>query len=208
MSTDHTAHFGDDASRTHAAHLGMWLFLASEVLLFTVMFTAYALYRADYTAVFHEGRKHMAVGLGTLNTYFLVTSSILVALAVGQGRAGSRWLCTALLGCAVALGAAFLCVKGIEYRQHIHEGALPGARYRLESLQAPGASIFFSLYWVMTAVHALHVLIGMAVLSTLAVLSARGHFALHHHVPLEVGGMYWHLVDVIWLFLWPLFYLV
>jgi cytochrome c oxidase subunit 3 len=204
----HAAHFGDDEARTHAAHLGMWLFLASEVLLFTVMFTAYALYRFDYGPMFHEGRKHMAVGLGTANTYILVSSSVLVALAVERGRSGHRLSCTLLLAGAFLLGAAFLVVKGIEYRQHIIEGALPGYRYRLDFPRGAGASIFFSLYWLMTGVHALHVVMGMSVLGALAVLAARGRFTPGHHSPLEIGGMYWHLVDVLWLFLWPLFYLV
>ena len=108
-----------------------------------------------------------------------------------------------LLAAACLLGVGFLCIKGVEYSQHIHEGALPGARYHLESLREPGASLFFSLYWLMTGVHALHVLVGLGVLSTFAVLSWRGRAR-----SLELGGMYWHLVDVIWLFLWPLFYLV
>ncbi|MFT3837857.1 MAG: cytochrome c oxidase subunit 3 [Myxococcaceae bacterium] len=200
MRSEHAAHFGSEAARETAAHLGMWIFLVSEVLLFTVMFTAYALYRADYSAVFHLGRRQMAVGLGTANTYLLVSSSVVVALAV---KHRSHRVSALLLGVAVLFGAAFLTIKGVEYAQHIHEGALPGARYHLASLQEPGASLFFSLYWLMTAVHALHVLVGMGVLATLAVLSWNGRPRW-----LEQGGMYWHLVDVIWLFLWPLFYLV
>jgi cytochrome c oxidase subunit 3 len=207
-SDEPAAHFGSAESRVRAAHLGMWLFLASELLLFTVMFTAYALYRADHASAFAIGRKHMAVGLGTLNTYLLVTSSILVALAVGQGREGKRRACAALLAAAMSLGAGFLVVKGIEYRQHVLEGALPGAHFHVEGVHQTGVSLFFSLYWLMTGVHALHVIIGLSVLGTLAVLAARGRFTPERHAPLEVGGMYWHLVDVIWLFLWPLFYLV
>jgi cytochrome c oxidase subunit 3 len=208
MPADRAAHFGDRTARDHAAHLGMWVFLATELLLFTVMFATYALYRADFSSTFREGHRHMAVAIGTANTYVLVTSSVFVALAVAQGRVGSRRLCAALLGVAILLGATFLVLKGIEYAQHVRDGALPGVHYRLSEFQQPGASLFFSLYWLMTGVHALHVVIGLGVLISLTVLALKGRFTADEHGPLEVGGMYWHLVDVIWLFLWPLFYLV
>jgi cytochrome c oxidase subunit 3 len=208
MPADPGAHFGDRAARDHAAHLGMWVFLATELLLFTVMFATYALYRADFSLTFREGHRHMAVAIGTANTYVLVTSSVFVALAVAQGRAGSRRICAGLLGVAIALGATFLVLKGIEYAQHVRDGALPGVHYRLSEFARPGASLFFSLYWLMTGVHALHVVIGLGVLISLTVLALRGRFTPDAHGPLEIGGMYWHLVDVIWLFLWPLFYLV
>ncbi|MCP3100480.1 cytochrome c oxidase subunit 3 family protein [Myxococcus sp. K15C18031901] len=200
-------HFGDEASRQDAAHLGMWIFIASEVMLFTALFTAYAFYRYAYPDAFHQGRLHMEVGLGTLNTYVLVTSSILVALAISAVRAGRDLRAGGLLLGALALGVVFLFIKGAEYTQHAHDGALPGAWYDFEAFSMPGASLFFTLYWVMTGVHAVHVLVGMGVLSTLAVRALSGHFSVAYHTPLELGGMYWHLVDIVWLFLWPLLYL-
>jgi cytochrome c oxidase subunit 3 len=200
-------HFGDEASRQDAAHLGMWVFLSTEVLLFAGLFAAYAMYRLAYPEVFHQAREHMAVALGTINTYLLVTSSVLVALAISSIRSGRDLLAAALLAGAVLLGCGFLVVKGIEYAQHVREGALPGAHYALDKFAVPGASLYFTLYWIMTAVHAVHVTIGVGVLSVLCFQTLSGKFSASYHTPLELGGMYWHLVDVVWLFLWPLLYL-
>ncbi|MCE9670217.1 cytochrome c oxidase subunit 3 family protein [Myxococcus stipitatus] len=200
-------HFGDEASRQDAAHVGMWVFLASEVMLFTALFTAYALYRYAYPDAFHQGRAYMDVGLGTLNTYVLVTSSILVALAITSVRAGRDMRAGMFLLGAWVLGVGFLCIKGMEYAHHAHDGALPGAWYDFDDFAVPGASLFFTLYWVMTGIHAIHVLVGLGVLSTLVVRALSGRFSAAYHTPLELGGMYWHLVDIVWLFLWPLLYL-
>ncbi|MFP2956828.1 cytochrome c oxidase subunit 3 family protein [Myxococcus sp. 1LA] len=201
-------HFGDESARQGAAHMGMWVFLASEVMLFTALFTAYALYRLAYPEVFHLGRTHMDVMLGTLNTYVLVSSSILVALAIASIRAGSELAACALLSGAVLLGVAFLSIKGIEYAHHAHDKALPGAHYAYAKFAIPGANLYFTLYWVMTGIHALHVTVGIGVLAVMAFRTLGGSFSAAYHTPLELGGMYWHLVDVIWLFLWPLLYLV
>jgi cytochrome c oxidase subunit 3 len=200
-------HFGDESSRQDAAHLGMWIFLASEVMLFTALFTAYALYRLEYPEVFLHGPEHMEVALGTLNTYVLVTSSILVALATTAIRAGKELRAGALLVGAVLLGVTFLCVKGVEYAHHVRDGGLPGAHYALEEFAVPGGNIYLTLYWVMTGVHAVHVAVGVGVLSVMAFRTLGGAFSPSYHTPLELGGMYWHLVDVIWLVLWPLLYL-
>ncbi|QDE83617.1 MULTISPECIES: cytochrome c oxidase subunit 3 [Myxococcus] len=200
-------HFGDEASRQDAAHLGMWIFLATEVLLFSVLFTAYALYRLTYPGVFQQAPAHMDVFLGTLNTFVLVSSSILVALAVDAIRNGRDFAAAALLALSVLLGMAFLFIKAAEYTKHVHDGALPGAWYAYEAFALPGANLYFTLYWVMTGVHAVHVLVGVGVLVTLALRTLAGEFGARFHTPVELGGMYWHLVDVVWLFLWPLLYL-
>lgn len=201
-------HFGDEAARQGAAHMGMWVFLASEVMLFTALFTAYALYRLAYPEVFHQGREHMDLVLGTTNTYALVTSSILVALAISAIRSGKQLVAGALLVGAVLLGVTFLCIKGVEYAHHAHDKALPGAWYAYEKFAVPGANLYFTLYWVMTGVHAVHVTVGICVLCVMAFRTLGGSFDASYHTPLELGGMYWHLVDIIWLFLWPLLYLV
>ncbi|WP_426752722.1 cytochrome c oxidase subunit 3 [Myxococcus sp. Y35] len=201
-------HFGDEPARQGAAHMGMWVFLASEVMLFTALFTAYALYRLAYPEVFHLGRTYMDVTLGTANTYVLVCSSILVALAIAAVRSGRDLVASVLLIGAALLGVCFLSIKGAEYVHHIHDQALPGAHYAFEKFAIPGASLYFTLYWVMTGIHALHVVVGVGVLSVMAFRALGGSFSAAYHTPLELGGMYWHLVDVIWLFLWPLLYLV
>ncbi|GHG77499.1 cytochrome c oxidase subunit 3 [Comamonas sp. JC664] len=200
-------HFGDESSREDAAHLGMWIFIATEVLLFAVLFTAYALYRLTYPDLFQRAPAHMDVFLGTLNTFVLVTSSIVVALAVDSVRKGRDFAGAALLALAVLLGIAFLSIKAAEYAKHVRDGALPGAWYAYEAFAVPGANLYFTLYWVMTGVHAVHVLVGVSVLVTLMLRTLTGEFGARFHTPVALGGMYWHLVDVIWLFLWPLLYL-
>ncbi|XXF78114.1 cytochrome c oxidase subunit 3 [Myxococcaceae bacterium GXIMD 01537] len=199
------AHFGTEEAARDASHLGMWVFIATEVLLFAALFVAYGVYRSVYGDLFHEAQRHMSVGLGTLNTYVLVTSSILVALAVHRGREGRAAACGALLWGAVLLGVLFLVLKGVEYGKHVREGALPGAWYAFEGFARPGASLFYSLYWLITGLHAVHVSVGLGVLGTLAVRA--GRFSAAYSTPLELGGMYWHLVDVVWLFVYPLMYL-
>ncbi|AKQ66134.1 Cytochrome c oxidase polypeptide III [Myxococcus hansupus] len=201
------SHFGDESSRQDAAHLGMWIFIATEVLLFAVLFTAYAFYRLTYPEVFQQGPAHMDVFLGTLNTFVLVSSSILVALAVDAVRGGKEFVSAALLALTVVMGIAFLSIKAAEYAKHVRDGALPGAWYAYEAFAAPGANLYFTLYWVMTGVHAVHVLVGVGVLVTLMLRTLSGELGARFHTPLELGGMYWHLVDVVWLFLWPLLYL-
>jgi cytochrome c oxidase subunit 3 len=185
----------------------MWVFIATEVLLFAGLFVVYGVYRYAFTEVFVEAHQHMSVGLGTVNTLLLVVSSILVALAVHWGREGRTLLCSGLLWGAVVLGTAFLALKGVEYHHHVREGALPGAWYALEEFAREGAALFYSLYWLTTGLHALHVTVGLGVLGTLAVQAAGGKFSRDWHTPLELGGMYWHLVDVVWLFVYPLMYL-
>lgn len=207
VRSEAASHFGTAEAAQHASHLGMWVFISTEILLFAALFVAYAVYRSVYGDLFHEAQHHMNVGLGTANTYVLVTSSILVALAVHVGREGKTLLCSALLWGAVLLGALFMVLKGIEYSEHVKEGALPGQWYAFAEFARPGASLFYSLYWLITGLHAIHVTVGMSVLAVLAVQAAGGKFSRAYYTPLELGGMYWHLVDVIWLFVYPLMYL-
>lgn len=195
-------------SQTHAARLGTWLLLVSEVLLFAGLFTLYASYRTAYPQVFAEAVGHARLYLGSAMTLLLVTSSLTVALAVhelrsGAARGAGRWLLATL-----GLGALFLALKGYEYHTHVQEGALPGVHYHFEKLQEPGAALFFTLYYLMTGLHALHVAAGLLYLCGVAWAIRRGRVSARYPTSLEMGGLYWHLVDVIWLFLWPLFYLM
>nr|WP_044193740.1 cytochrome c oxidase subunit 3 family protein [Hyalangium minutum] len=203
----HAEHFGDEASRQDAAHMGMWIFLATEVLLFAALFAAYSLYRLAYPEVFSQAREHMDLALGTINTYVLVSSSVLVALAIASIRKGRDLAAGVLLAGAVLLGITFLCIKGMEYAHHAKDKALPGAHYAYDKFAVPGASLYFTLYWIMTGIHAVHVTVGIGVLSVLCGQALSGKFSAAYHTPVELGGMYWHLVDIVWLFLWPLLYL-
>lgn len=199
-------HFPDAESQLHAARLGMWLFLATEILLFAGLFVAYALYRSQFPAGFREGSTHLDLALGTINTAVLLTSSLTVAIAVGSVRAGSPRAAALLLLATLALGAAFLAIKGVEYAHKIHEGALPG-RFLTADHPVPGMNVFFTVYWISTGLHAAHVTAGMAVLAWMAWRCARRELGPDYFIPIENAGLYWHLVDLVWIFLFPLLYL-
>jgi cytochrome c oxidase subunit 3 len=188
------------------AQLGMWIFLATEVLFFGGLFAAYLYGRTHWPPGFAAASRHTDVLLGTVNTALLLTSSALVALAMvcDEEAERRRWV-SWLLGASAALGLAFLVIKGIEYRQEWHEGLFPGPGFALAG--TPGAELFFMLYFVTTALHGLHLLIGIALLAVFAWGSARlAPWAPHRR--LEVAGLYWHFVDIVWIFLYPLLYLV
>jgi cytochrome c oxidase subunit 3 len=200
--------FEDLETQTHAGVFGMWVFLGSEVLFFSGLFALYASYRADFPEVFREAAGHTDLALGTANTYVLVTASWLVALAVGSIRRSEGRRASRLLGLAAFLGVVFLTLKGIEYAHHFHDGIYPGRYYEFAGLVGVGAKSFFSLYYAMTGLHAIHVFGGIVWLGWLSHATARGRYDAEYHTPLELGGMYWHFVDVVWLFLWPMFYLL
>jgi len=199
--------FEDLAKQTHAAHLGMWIFLGSEVLLFAGLFALYAGYRAMYPADFAAAIAHDDVAIGTANTLILITSSLTVVLSVHEARIGRPHRAAAFLGASIALGLLFLFLKGMEYAEHIREGILPGVGYRYAELHGYGEKMFFNLYYVMTGLHALHVIGGMVLLGWVLLGCLKGAYTPLYHTPVELGGLYWHLIDVIWIFLWPLLYL-
>lgn len=202
------AHFEDLARQTHAARLGMWVFIGSEALLFSALFALYAAYNAAYPGEFRIAAAHTDLVLGTIMTAVLLTSSYLVAMSLARVRADKTRDATLFLAGAIALAAAFLVLKGFEYAEHFRDGLFPGVAYRSSALPGPGPNIFFTLYYAMTGLHALHVLGGMVLLLWLTWRVHGGRFDDAYHTPLELGGMYWHFVDVIWVFLWPLFYLL
>ena len=187
------------------AKLGMWLFLITEMLLFSGLFLAYAYMRARYPAEFHHAGGEMNAVLGVTNTLVLLTSSLSMGLAILAIQRGER--SRALLGLAVTilLGLVFLGNKAFEWTAEIRHGNYPGSPH-LATLP-PGEQVFFGLYYTMTGLHGLHVLVGITMLTVMAVLVARGRINQDRNVMLENGGLYWHLVDVVWIFLLPLFYL-
>jgi cytochrome c oxidase subunit III len=193
------------ASRAETARLGMWIFLATEVMFFGALLLAYLYGRTHWPEGFAAAARHTDVVLGTLNTGLLLTSSALVALAVAcEDEARHRDWVAWLLAASGSLGVAFLAIKGIEYRQEWQEGLFPGAGFELD---VTGAQLFFVLYFFMTGIHALHLLAGIALLAVFA-------WGTHRRRPwapprrVEAAGLYWHFVDVVWIFLYPLLYLV
>ncbi len=192
--------------QAHAAHLGMWVFLASEALLFAGLFALYAAYRVEHPAAFAAGVEGNARVLGSLNTLVLLTSSFTVALAVQQSRSGHAGRCAALLATTLLAGGAFLVIKATEYRLHFHEGVFPGG-FGSDVAPRQGLVVFHTLYFVMTGLHAIHVVVGMAVLLVTAIRVVGGRVRPPADHPVALAALYWHLVDVIWIFLWPLFYL-
>jgi cytochrome c oxidase subunit 3 len=201
-------HFQDLERQQHAVRLGMWAFLSSETLLFAGLFGLLAGYRAMYTADFLAASHHNNVAIGTANTFILITSSFSVAWALHSVRHGARRVAALCLVLTVALGATFLGLKTVEYADHFRHGIQPGSYYSFEEMPSHGAKLFFTLYYFLTGLHALHVLGGMTFLALLIRPVVRGRYGEAHHVPLENGALYWHLVDLIWIFLWPLLYLV
>ncbi|MEO8551672.1 MAG: cytochrome c oxidase subunit 3 [Kofleriaceae bacterium] len=199
----------DTLPRQHAtARLGMWIFLASESLLFAALFALYAAYRYVYPVAFHAAAAHANVLIGTVNTYLLLTSSLTVALAIAETKRSHRRRALVLLALTIALGVAFEVLKGIEYGQHLADGIAPGDYYAFAALPARGAVLYFTLYYLMTGLHALHVAGGLCALAWLWLSLYRGRIDSTSYLALELGGLYWHLVDLVWIFLWPLIYLV
>jgi cytochrome c oxidase subunit 3 len=222
------AHHFDDAEQQYsAAELGMWLFLATEVLFFGGVFAVYAVYRYWYAAAFVDGSHHLDVPLGTINTAILLSSSVTMALAVRAAQTTERGNLVRNLLLTLLLGGAFLGIKGYEYHHKYEERLVPGPNFRapdqvLTSAQESNSSLkvvgrqpasgpielFFSLYFVMTGLHALHMVIGAAILMVLIVAASRGAFSADYFTPVEMTGLYWHFVDIIWVFLFPLLYLI
>src|SRR5262245_39373587 len=169
MAQPHLAeHYEDLRKQTHAARIGMWVFLASETLLFAALFALYASYRVAYPRAFHEGVHLTDLFLGTLNTYVLITSSFTMALSIYATRRNAPRAAFWLLLATFAMGIVFLILKGVEYSAHFKEGMFPGERYHAAALPTHGGQLFFSLYYYMTGLHALHVIAGMAIIAWLA----------------------------------------
>ena len=188
------------------AKMGMWLFLFTEVLLFGGLFLAYAVYRFKNPAQFHLAGMEMNTTIGTLNTIILLTSSLTVALAIAAIQKGNRFLSIILLSVTDILGFIFLLNKYFEWMAEIHRGNFPGGK---ELLAKPdGQILFFGLYYVMTGLHGIHVIIGMSILTFILVYIIKNKVTPDNYIKLENAGLYWHLVDLIWIFLFPLFYLV
>jgi cytochrome c oxidase subunit 3 len=205
-------HFDDLEQQKECATLGMWLFLATEVLLFGGVFCAYIIYRRMYYEAWTIGSDRLNPYLGTLNTVILLTSSFFVVMAVhaahrGDNKAICRWLLLTIL-----LGLSFLVVKGFEYHKDYTEGLIPWLNWHPEGITDPrvkaNVEMFMTFYFVMTMIHALHMTIGAAVLGVVAWMAHKGKFKREWFTPVDMTGLYWHFVDVVWVFLFPMLYLV
>jgi cytochrome c oxidase subunit III len=200
--------FDDREQQKDASTLGMWVFLATEILFFGGMFMGYIIYRWLYPEAFALASQKMDLALGTINTAVLLTSSLTMALAVRAAQVGSRKGIVVLLAATMVLGVIFLGIKGFEYYHKFVEHLVPGPNFEFDPAHAPHAEIFFILYFLLTGVHALHLLIGVCLTGVIAFKAWRGQFTEEYYSPVEVTGLYWHFVDVIWIFLFPLLYLI
>jgi cytochrome c oxidase subunit 3 len=201
-------HFDSLEQQRDSAVLGMWIFLVTEILFFGGLFAAYGVYRSLYPEAFRASSHTLSIQLGTFNTVVLIASSLTMALAVRGGQTGKGKLAAALLVLTLILGSVFLVVKGFEYHEKFVEHHVPGASFHFEGPDAPHAQLFFSLYFLMTGLHALHMIIGIVLVGYVAIRAASGAYTPENYNFLEGTGLYWHFVDLIWIFLFPLLYLI
>ncbi len=202
-------HFSDVDQQNEANTLGMWIFLVTEIMFFGGLFLVYTIYRVAYPEAFAEASRSLDVVLGTTNTTVLLCSSLTMALAVNAAQTGNRKLIVAFLLLTLLLGSIFLGIKGLEYYHKYEEHHIPGASFHYEGEADPReAQLFFGLYFVLTGFHALHMVIGAAVIIYFAIRAWRGFYPPEKYVAVEQLGLYWHFVDIVWVFLFPLLYLI
>jgi cytochrome c oxidase subunit III len=203
-------HFDSLEQQLYASTFGMWVFLVTEVLFFGGLFMAYILYRTWYPDMFVAASHHLSIPLGTFNTAVLIGSSLTMAYAVNAAQRGAKpreqvmWLVGTMI-----LGAIFLGVKVIEYSDKINHHLVPGPNFHFDNPAFQGtAQIYYSLYFALTGLHATHMIIGMVIMAIIARMAAKGQFTPEWYTPVEIMGLYWHFVDLIWIFLFPLLYLI
>jgi cytochrome c oxidase subunit 3 len=207
-----------DLEQQHeTAALGMWVFLATEVLFFGALFLGLSAYRYRYPEAFEKASEKLNWIIGGVNTLVLLVSSLTMVLAVHYAKLGRRNSLVLFLTLTALLGVSFLCLKGLEYYTDYRDNLIPGWRFNdsewvanegLAPDQVPHVKLFLLFYWIMTGTHALHVTIGIAVVLTMLVLARRGHFSPVYYSPVDVTGLYWHFVDCVWIFLLPMLYLL
>jgi cytochrome c oxidase subunit 3 len=190
------------------SRLGMWAFLVTEVLFFGGLFAAYTVYRIQFPQAFTEASHHLDYIIGAFNTAVQISSSMTMALAVHAAQIGNRHRLVIFLALTILLGSVFLGVKVFEYHEKFVHHLVPGPHFHFEGAHGREAQLFFGLYFAMTGMHAVHMIIGIGMLSTLLVMSARGRFSPEYNTPVELAGLYWHFVDIVWIYLFPLLYLI
>jgi len=211
-------HFATEEQQRNSASFGMWIFLATEVMFFGGLFCAYLIYRRWYFGDFAAASKSIDAVLGGTNTAVLICSSLTVVLAIWAAQTARRGIMLGMLVLTMIFGVAFLGIKAKEYNDKFVEHHVPGASFNFDHEEIPShpgqyaeprhAEIFFALYFIMTGLHALHMIIGLGIFSWLFWAAWKGRFTPEYHTPLEIGGLYWHFVDIVWIYLFPLLYLI
>ena len=205
----HFAHHFESAEHEFiTAKFGMWLFLVTEVMLFGGLFVAYIIFRTLYPDMFHEASHHLNKVMGGTNIIVLICSSLSMALAVGAAQRNERSKSAKLMIITILCACIFMVIKFFEYKHKFHEGLFPGGYFTNTELTHPKTPLFFSLYFVMTGIHGLHVLIGIGLIFWIFLRTKRNEFSEHYYTPVEMVGLYWHIVDLIWIYLFPLMYLI
>jgi cytochrome c oxidase subunit 3 len=200
--------FDDLEQQKDASIFGMWIFLVTEIMFFGGMFTGYTVYRYKFHEAFMAGSDKLDLVLGGVNTVVLIVSSLTMALAVHAAQTNKRKQLIWFLILTMALGAVFLGIKGVEYTHKFHENLVPGPSFQFEGVAHHRSELYFSFYFAMTGFHALHMIVGIALLAVILWMSVKGRFSSEYYNPVEVSGLYWHFVDIVWIFLFPLLYLV
>lgn len=212
--------FQDMEQQTHTATLGMWTFLATEVLFFGALISAYIMCRVRWQEAFREGSMELKLWIGGTNTAVLLTSSLFMALAARAAKLGANRALAVHLILTATLGATFLGLKGCEYYLEAKDQLVPGINFSTVPADQAGLPparqhhrpqeqrLFMVFYFIMTGLHAVHMVVGIGVILTLLALTWRGYFSVEYHNPVEIAGLYWHFVDIVWVFLYPLLYLL
>ena len=214
-------HFENMEQQREAGTLGMWVFLVTEIMFFGGMFLAYTLYRYKYPEAFAVASNHLDIKLGGINTAVLIVSSFTMAMAVFSTQVGKKRNSIIFLLMTMALGLTFLGIKAIEYHDKYRDSLIPGTLIpgrpfnpSPHELHLPpgmpigNVELFYWIYFAMTGMHALHMIIGVGILTVITILAVRGRFSPEYHAPVEISGLYWHFVDIVWIFLFPLLYLL
>jgi cytochrome c oxidase subunit 3 len=199
-------HFYTMEQQLEASTFGMWVFLVTEVMFFGGLFMAYIVYRHLYPEAWVEASHELNWQLGWLNTMVLIVSSLTMALSVRSAMLNQKKALMLNLVLTMVLGTVFLVVKFFEYKAKFEHHLVPGPHFNPDLQQ--GMQIFFSLYFIMTGIHALHMIVGLGIMTVILIMAARDTFSGEYYTPVEVAGLYWHFVDIVWIFLFPLLYLL
>jgi cytochrome c oxidase subunit 3 len=202
--------FDTEEQQKDASTLGMWIFLITEIMFFGGMFAAYTIYRSAYPTVFAVASTSLDVVVGAINTCVLLLSSFTMVMAVRAGQLGQRNMIIFFLIITLIFGCVFLGVKAYEWTNKYEEHHMPGqAAFHLDGTQLQGpAKLFFSLYFAMTGLHALHMVVGVGILTFIILQTKKGVYSADYYTPIDIAGLYWHFVDIVWIFLFPLLYLI